>query len=309
MKLQSLAVVTAISLFLTACASLPSNNKANSQNQIAAQTQPILYTEPKISAPFYALNPNDYSAPSEFEVNLFQAAQAPVAKLLVKADPSNPNAQDITLDHNRLIIPLTGANTKALKYAVLAQDNELDVTEIDDLLNILEGQARHYPAKFTVKRERTGLVDKLKPVIVLLDQHAIKSDASYDVIYRAMKANHMARNLDMGEAYGPKVLGYATRLLKTNPKDPEVNFWFGFGLSEGGALKEATNYLKVAMDAGIQEAHLSMVNNYLYLEQKKNALTTLKNYKVKYPDEAAVVDQLVTEIESGQRYNVWQIIK
>ena len=42
------------------------------------------------------------------------------------------------------------------------------------------------------------------------------------------------------------------------------------------------------------------------MEQKKNAVTTLKNYKVKYPTESAIVDRLVTEIESGGRYNVWQ---
>ena len=308
MKLQSLAVVAASSLLFTACGTSPIANKNSSHSMPVAQSS-IEYTEPQISAPFYALNPKDYSAPSEFEVHLHEAAKAPVTQLLVKADATSPNSKDITLDTNRLIIPLTGTKTKALKYAVLAHDNELDVTEIDDLLNILEGKARHYPTQFPVKRERNGLSDKLKSTIELLDQHAIKSDASYDVVLRAMKANHMARNLDMGEAYGPKVLGYATRLLKLNPNDPEVNFWFGFGLSEGGALKEAPKYLQVAMNAGIQEAHLSMVNNFLYQDQKKNAITTLKNYKVKYPDEAAVVDRLITEIESGKRYNVWQIMK
>lgn len=312
MKLKPLLALTATSLLLTACASsnlslLGNKNTESTKNPTAHE--PIVYTEPQISAPFYALNPTNYNAPSEFEINLHQASIAPVAQLLVKADPNTPNAQDVTLDKNRLIIPLFNTSNKALKYAVLAQDDELDVTEIDDLLNILEGKARHYPPQFSVKRERTGITEKLKSTIALLDQHAIKNNASYDVVLRAMKANQMARNLDMGEAYGPKVLGYATRLLKANPKDPEVNFWFGFGLSEGGALKEATNYLQIAMNAGIQEAHLSMANNFLYLEQKKNALTTLKNYQIKFPDEAATIEPLIKEIEAGTRYNVWQVSK
>lgn len=311
MKLKSLIALSATSVFLTACTS--SGLSLSSQQPTAPvktpEIIPITYTEPQVSAPFYSLNPLNYNAPPEFEVHLHQAAIAPVNKLMIKADPNNPTAQDITLDKNRLIIPLTDSSSKALKYAVLAQNNELDVTEIDDFLNMLEGKARHYPPQFSVKRERTGMTDKLKGLISVLDQYALKENASYDVLFRAMKANHIARNLDMGEHYGPKVLGYAARLLKTNPTDPEINFWFGFGLSEGGALKEATHYLQIAMDAGIQEAHLSMANNYLYLEQKKNALTTLNNYKVKYPDEASTIDQLVTEIQAGTRYNVWQVAK
>lgn len=312
MKLKSLLAFTATSMLLTACAStnmLSLGNHKSEPTKTPAAPEPIIYTEPQISAPFYALNPFNYSKPAEFEINLHQASIAPVAPLLVKADPTNPNTHDITLDKNRLIIPLSNTSNKALKYAVLAQDDELDVTEIDDLLNILEGKARHYPPQFSVKRERNGTTEKLKTIIAVLDQHAIKNNASYDVVLRAMKANQMARNLDMGEAYGPKVLGYATRLLKANPKDPEVNFWFGFGLSEGGALKEATSYLQVAMDAGIQEAHLSMANNFLYLEQKKNALTTLKNYQIKFPDEATTIEPLIKEIEAGTRYNVWQTSK
>ena len=308
MNLKSLIALSASSMLITACSTSPVDTKSRTSTTQQA-SGPIIYQEPAVSAPFYALNPVNYSQPPEFEVNLHKAAIAPVTPLKITSDPTQPSTEGTILDQNRLIIPLKGTSTKALKYAVLAQENELDVTEIDDFLTILEGKARHYPPQFSVKRERTGMTEKLKSVIATLDQHAIQADASYDVVLRAMKANHIARNLDMGEAYGPKVLGYATRLLKNNPKNPEVNFWFGFGLSEGGALKEATSYLQIAMDAGIQEAHLSMANNFLYLEQKKNALTTLKNYQIKFPDEAATIAPLIAEIESGKRYNVWTVPK
>lgn len=305
MQIKPILTFTVLgSLFLSACSTTPTSQvQANKQ---PAPLEPIVYTEPQVSAPFYALNPADYSAPPEFEVNLQKAINAPLTKLRVKADPNNPNSEEIILDQNRFIIPVANSNDKAMKFAVLAQDNELDVTDIDDFLTILEGKARHYPTRFDVKREKSGMTDKLKDIIVTLDQYAVQPNASYDILLRAAKANHMARNLDMGDKYGPKALSYATRLLKLKPNDPETSFWLGFGLSEGGAFKEATPYLKTAMDAGIQEAHLSMVNNYLGLEQKKNALTTLNNYKITYPTEAAVVDQVRASIESGNRYNVWQ---
>ena len=44
------------------------------------------------------------------------------------------------------------------------------------------------------------------------------------------------------------------------------------------------------------------------MEQKKNAVQTLKNYKLKYPQEAEVADRLISEIEKQGRWNVWQVL-
>ena len=300
---------------LAACSSTPTT----STNPVAVpvapvavpDNSPIVFTEPSVSAPFYALNPIDYSQPPEFEVNLYQAQTAPVTKLQVTAPASGDTAalNNTILDKNLLLIPTSNSNQKTLRFDVLPKDGELDVTAIDDFLNILEGKARHYPVRFTSMRERDGYTDRLKSIISTLDALALRKGASYDVLLRAMKANTMARNMDLGEIYGPKALSYAKRVLDMNPQDPTVNFWLGFGLSEGGALKEAIPYLQAAMNGGVQEAYLSMANNYLYLEQNKNAITTLNNYKVKYPTEAAVVDQLVLGIQAGTVFNVWQTKK
>ncbi len=59
---------------------------------------------------------------------------------------------------------------------------------------------------------------------------------------------------------------------------------------------------------GVQEAYLSATNNYLAMEQKKNAVQTLKNYKLQYPQEANVADRLINEIEKKGRWNVWQVM-
>lgn len=267
---------------------------------------PIVFTEPELSAPFYALNPFNYDAPPPFEINLQKAAAQPVTKMVV-TNPNDPS-KSITLDQNKLIIPTVNHNTRSLKFAVLAGENEIDITEIDDFLQLVEGKARHYPPRFSERQERRGFEAKLKEVTQQLDTLAANENASFDILMRAFKASVMARNLDLGSVYTTRSLNYAQRILKINQEDAEANFWFGFGLSEGGGHREAIPYLDKAMKAGVQEAYLSAANNYIAMEQKKNAVQTLKNYKIKYPQEAEVADRLIAEIENQGRWNVWQVI-
>ena len=237
----------------------------------------IVFTEPELSAPFYALNPFNYDAPPPFEINLQKAAAQPVTKMVV-TNPNDPS-KSITLDQNKLIIPTLNHNTRSLKFAVLAGENEIDITEIDDFLQLVEGKARHYPPRFSERQERRGFEAKLKEVTQQLDTLAANENASFDILMRAFKASVMARNLDLGSVYTTRSLNYAQRILKINQEDAEANFWFGFGLSEGGGHREAIPYLDKAMKAGVQEAYLSAANNYIAMEQKKNAVQTLKNYK------------------------------
>ncbi len=275
-------------------------------HQNKKQSTPIVFTEPELSAPFYALNPFNYDAPPPFEINLQKAAAQPVTKMVV-TNPNDPS-KSITLDQNKLIVPTLNNNSRSLKFAVLAGDNEIDITEIDDFLQLVEGKARHYPPRFSERQERRGFEAKLKEVTQQLDTLAANENASFDILMRAFKASVMARNLDLGSVYTTRSLNYAQRILKINQEDAEANFWFGFGLSEGGGHREAIPYLDKAMKAGVQEAYLSAANNYIAMEQKKNAVQTLKNYKIKYPQEAEVADRLIAEIEKQGRWNVWQVI-
>jgi hypothetical protein len=296
MTLKPLAIALIAASFLTACSTTPNNNSK----------EPIIFTEPDTTPPFYALNPFDYAAPPPFELELKQAAAQPVTKMVVSSS-ANPN-EKITLDTNRLIIPTVNSNQRSMKYAVLAGENEIDITDIDDFLQLVEGKARHYPPRFSERKERKGFEAKLKQVTQELDTLAVRDDASFDVLIRAFKASVMARNLDLGSVYTTKSLTYAQRILKINQDDAEANFWFGFGLSEGGGQREAIPYLDKAMKAGVQEAYLSAANNYIAMEQKKSAIQILKNYKLKYPQEAAVADRLISEIETQGRWNVWQVL-
>lgn len=296
MMLKPLAVAVLAVSFLTACSSNPTKNNSDT----------IVFTEPELTAPFYALNPFNYDAPPPFEINLKKAAAQPVTKMEVTR--SDDPSKKLLLDTNKLIIPTVNSKDRKLKFAVLAGDNEVDITEIDDFLQLVEGKARHYPPRFTERQERKGFELKLKEVTQQLDTLASKDNASFDVLVRAFKASVMARNLDLGSVYTTKSLAYAQRILKINQEDPEANFWFGFALSEGGGQREAMPYLDKAMKAGVQEAYLATANNYIAMEQKKNAVQTLKNYKLKYPQEAEVADRLISEIEKQGRWNVWQVL-
>ncbi|MDD0803513.1 MULTISPECIES: ABUW_2363 family tetratricopeptide repeat lipoprotein [Acinetobacter] len=296
MMLKPLAVAVLAVSFLTACSSNPTKNNNDT----------IVFTEPELTAPFYALNPFNYDAPPPFEINLKNAAAQPVTKMEVTR--SDDPSKKMVLDTNKLIIPTINSKDRQLKFAVLAGDNEVDITEIDDFLQLVEGKARHYPPRFTERQERKGFELKLKEVTQQLDTLASKDNASFDVLVRAFKASVMARNLDLGSVYTTKSLAYAQRILKINQEDPEANFWFGFALSEGGGQREAMPYLDKAMKAGVQEAYLATANNYIAMEQKKNAVQTLKNYKLKYPQEAEVTDRLINEIEKQGRWNVWQVL-
>ena len=301
MNYKPLALLLLSSSILTACNVVPE------KKETSAAPQPFVFKEPEPTAPFYALNPVKYDSPPSFEVAIKDAAAQPVTKLVVKMQ--NDPTKSTTLEVNKLIVPTINQKQRSLKYAVLAGEHEVDVTEIDDFLQLVEGKARHYPPRFNDRQERKGYETKLKEITQKLDALAQQPNASLDILSRAFKASVMARNLDLGTSYTGKSLTYAQRILAIVPNDPETNFWFGFGLSEGGGQREAIPYLDKAMKANVQEAYLAATNNYLGMEQKKNAIQTLKNYKIKFPDEAEVADRLIGEVESGQRWNVWQVMK
>lgn len=299
MTIKPLLCAILASSLLTACVSTGTpKNKANND--------PIVYSEPDLTAPFYALNPFNYNLPPVFELELKKAANQPVQKLEV-TQPDDPNKK-LILDTNKLIVPTVNNSQRAMKYAVLAGQNEIDITNIDDFLQMVEGKARHYPPRFTDRQERKGFESKLKEVSAELDALASNDNVSFDILVRAFKASILGRNLDLGSSYTTKSLKYAQQILKMNKEDAEANFWFGFSLSEGGGQKEAIPYIDKAIKAGVQEAYLVSANNFIALSQKKNAVQTLKNYKVKYPEEAEVADRLIAEIEKQGRYNVWQVL-
>ena len=146
MNFKPLALLVLSTSFLTACGTTPVKKEK--------ATEPFVFKEPDPTPPFYALNPVKYDAPPSFEVAIKDASAQPVTKMVVslQGDPS----KSTTLELNKLIVPTIDQKQRNMKYAVLAGDNEVDVTEIDDFLQLVEGKARHYPPRFTERQERKG---------------------------------------------------------------------------------------------------------------------------------------------------------
>ncbi len=139
---------------LTACGTPPLVKK-----EVAAP-QPFVFKEPDPTPPFYALNPVNYDAPPSFELAIKDATTQPVTKMVVSLQ--NDPSKSTTLEVNKLIVPTIDSKQRSMKYAVLAGDNEVDVTEIDDFLQLVEGKARHYPPRFPERQERKGYETNLR---------------------------------------------------------------------------------------------------------------------------------------------------
>lgn len=206
----------------------------------------------------------------------------------------------------KILIPIHQQQMIKTPSMPAPSDETLDVTEIDKDITLLEGKARHYPTYFKDKYERWKAEKKIKQITQRLDQIAVDPRASYDLLLRAMKAHVLARNMDAGPDSAFKSAVYFQRLLKLKPADPETSFWYGFSLGEGGGFRESISHLDTAVKADYQEAYLALAHSYLQMDDKKNALTVLNNYKIKYPDEATETDQLIAEIQAGKRYSIWQ---
>ncbi len=235
------------------------------------------------------------------------AADANVATAETSTVQANANP---VLDPNagKILIPLhdqTSARSKSLATPP-ASDEKIDVTEMDKDLILIEGKARHYPAYFSNRIERFKAEKKIKQLTQQLDILAVDPRASYDVLLRAMKAHVLSRNMDVGTDSAFKSAVYFQRLLKLQPNDPETSFWYGFSLGEGGGFKESIPHLDKAVKADYQEAYLSLAHSYLQMDHKKDALTLLNNYKIKFPTDAENTERLIAEIQEGKRYSIWQ---
>ncbi|WP_051526563.1 hypothetical protein [Alkanindiges illinoisensis] len=256
--------------------------------------------------------------PSAATINATTDTQAASATATPDSATTTPIGTSPVAASNAAIGNITTSNTAKILIPIHQQqmiktpsmpapsDETLDVTEIDKDITLLEGKARHYPTYFKDKYERWKAEKKIKQITQRLDQIAVDPRASYDLLLRAMKAHVLARNMDAGPDSAFKSAVYFQRLLKLKPADPETSFWYGFSLGEGGGFRESISHLDTAVKAEYQEAYLALAHSYLQMDDKKNALTVLNNYKIKYPDEATETDQLIAEIQAGKRYSMWQ---
>ena len=183
--------------------------------------------------------------------------------------------------------------------------DKIDVTLIDDFIDDISPNARHYPPNFPNRTAEHLAGENLKHVSNWLEPYASAKDASFDVVLRAAKINAMARNLNLGTEYTQRAGNHMAKIVKLQPSDSEANFLYGMMISEAGGFKEGQVYLEKAAKGGYLEAEQSLAQTELLMDNKSGALTRLRALAAKHPNNTQIAQQL-SIVENGGFY-IWNI--
>lgn len=181
----------------------------------------------------------------------------------------------------------------------------LDVTLLDEFLEDVAPNARHYPPNFPTRTAEYLTSENVKHLSDWLESYASAQDASFEVVMRAAKINGMARNLNIGVDYSLRASEHMQKAIKMQPDHAEANFLFGMMISESGGFKEGRKYLDKAASLGYLEAEQSIAQADLLSDKKTAALSRLKSLQKKHPDNKQLSEQIKI-VESGGYY-IWNI--
>lgn len=206
-------------------------------------------------------------------------------------------------------VTATISDIKTLKTVNIAANQsgstQLDVTLIDDFIEDISPNARHYPTNFPNRTAEHHTAENLKYLSDWLEPYASAKDASFDLLLRAAKINIMARNLNIGTDYSIRANTHMSKAIKLQPNHPEANFLYGMMLAETGGFKEGQKYLDKAASLGFTEAEQSLAQSDLLNENKTSAIKRLQSLQARYPENAQIAEQ-VRIIENGGFY-IWNI--
>ena len=231
------------------------------------------------------------------------AADAMMASAL--SSPAPMTAASVSNTGSAPLMTAAAATITIPLYASKGKTDTLDVTEIDAKIASLEEKARHYPTRYEDKMERRSAENRVKALVKKLDEYAAHPDASFDVLMRAMKANQMARNLDVGAESALKAGAYMRRAIALKATDMEANFWYGCMLAEGGGMREGIPYLNKAAQAGSTKAYVALARAYLSLNKRDLALKSLENFKKVNTTEGTLAQSLIDDVRAGKNDVPW----
>lgn len=195
--------------------------------------------------------------------------------------------------------------TVLIPQTTSATAGQLDVSLLDDFIQQVSPNARHYPPNFPNKSQAYNTREKIKVMTAWIDPYASASNASYDVLLRAAKLNGMARNLDMGSDYAIKASTYVAKAINLQPNSAEANFLYGMMLTEGGGFKEGKKYLDKAASLGYVEAEQSLAQSDLLSDRRSEALQRLRQLQNRMPNDP-IIQQQIKIVEDGKFY-IWDI--
>ena len=236
---------------------------------------------------------------------------APVMRGEITLPVQNQNATNLLANTVSGVPTITAqvSNIQNIKTVVIAADknanNHLDVTLIDEFIDDISPNARHYPTNFPTRTTEHISSENIKHISDWLEPYANAANASFDVVLRAAKINGMARNLNVGTDYSLRANKYMSKALKMQPNHPEANFLYGMMISEAGGFKEGKKYLDKAASLGYIEAEQSLAQSDLLGDNKPAALARLKALQAKHPNNTQIAEQ-VRIVEMGNYY-IWDI--
>lgn len=182
---------------------------------------------------------------------------------------------------------------------------QIDVTLIDDFIEDVSPNARHYPPNFPNRTSLHYTRENIKHLSDWLEPYATAPNASFEVLLRAAKINGMGRNLDLGSEYGVRASTHIAKALQLQPNHDEANFLYGMMLSEGGGFKEGKKYLDRAVAAGYLEAEQSLAQSDLLNDNRSAALQRLQRLQSQHPNNAQIAEQI--NIVQNGGYYIWDI--
>lgn len=204
---------------------------------------------------------------------------------------------------------LTISDVVVMPMVIIAQTydgrGQIDVTLIDDFIDDISPNARHYPPNFPNRTALHYARETIKRFVGSLEPYAQSQEASFDVLMRATKLNAMGRNLDLGSEYGVRASSYVVRALQLQPDHPEANFLYGMMLSEGGGFKEGKKYLEKAVSLGYLEAEQSLAQADLLSDDRPSALARLEQLARLHPTNVQLQQQVAIVQNGG--YYIWDI--
>lgn len=216
------------------------------------------------------------------------------------------------LDQPVMGVPSINANVSNINHiaTVIINANKsgttrLDVSLIDDFIESVSPNARHYPPNFPNRTAEFVTSENIKYLSDWLEPYASANDATFDIILRAAKINGMARNLNIGTDYTQRANKYMAKAINLAPNDAEANFLYGMMISEGGGFTEGQKYLQKAAKLGYLEAEQSLAQAELLADNHAGALSRLKALQSKHPTHAQIAEQ-VRIVENGGYY-IWNI--
>lgn len=222
-----------------------------------------------------------------------------------------PTASDLSLTPiaNLPTPKVTTANVVSIPTLLINANQsgtvKIDTTLIDEFIDDVSPNARHYPPNFPNRTALHNTRENIKHLSAWLEPYANAADASFDVLLRAAKVNGMGRNLDLGSEYGVRASTYIANALKLQPDHAEANFLYGMMLSEGGGFNEGKKYLDKAAAAGYLEAEQSLAQAALLNDNKTQALTILQRLQQSHPDNNQLREQI--NIVQNGGYYIWNI--